>query len=431
MFRHSLPVTVLPIALLCLVLLEIPVPAQTPPEAAAPDTSAIQAADDHAVPDLDHYMVRRNLECEDVSLNCFRILPDLFYEDKPDSVFAFLDFWADHCGHSEPIVRTEILAHIWEGNFSEDLYGKRILDDLLWFRLKLSDVRSDWTTHYWRYEAYDASEAEQLDALVDYDEFIADLADQLRPATKPGSLEHLFCLFYMGEPDSLLLGIREDRNRDTKLRRYYDEEVARLRRVSDLDIAVTFGSWQPTRKLEVVGNHFALGALLGLSGKRWIGRVAGEVRLGKSSNYYSVRRAGDPESTLEYLGVYGGVEAGMRLWRSRHHAVDLLVGVGYDGIRALLPNEDRLAEEGDTEYEGDWWLNTVNRNATLGYRYFFGPNSNTQIGLEVRYEVAGYETGGGGTDLDGEAWNYRLVVGWSGDRWRNRRLTGLRADRWD
>ncbi|MFH1845245.1 MAG: hypothetical protein ABIF77_18825 [bacterium] len=375
------------------------------------------------VPDLSRYMVRPYLDCRDVTFNVFDLLPGFFYEDKPDSVFAFLAYWRDRCGPAEPILRAEILASIWAGVFSEDLYGEEILDELLWFEQKSAGEEADRSAYLlgWDYSA--PSAVEEVGTSDEFDHFTADLADQMLSFGPPDGLEHLFCRFYRGQTDTLFLAAARGHLRGTKLQRAYDEDVARLRRISDLDLAVTTGAWIPRGGLGIVGAHPTLGGLIGLSGRRWTGRLAGELRLAGAEDFYSVQReeGDDLEWTKHFLGVYLGLEGGLRLFRASGHAVEVLAGLGYDGVLALPADADagRSAR----------WLHSLNLNAGLAYRHFFGKHGNTRIGLEVRIEDTDHDTGGG-SDLSGEAWNVRLVLGWSGDRWRNRRLTALRAERW-
>jgi len=385
-------------------------------------TSAGSATSDSTAtaPDMGRYMNMRTYDCLDVSYNCFDLLPEFYFADLPDTVYALLDFWRDMCGPGEPILRARILTDIWTSQFSEDVYGTDIIDHLLWFQLKMSDVTSPWPSYLWKNPYYAPSPAEDLEALIDYDEFMADLADQLLPHAQPGSLESLYCLFYSGQPDTVFQLLKTDALRGTKLRQAYDADVARLRRVTDLDIAGSIGYWQPQGGLATIGPKPTLGGLIGISGNWWVGRLAGALRLGTPDEQYVVEYLGEQTWVDHYFGVYVGAEGGFRLLRSRHHAFDILGGVGYDGFEAI-PSSD--VEEGK-------WLNSPNLNATAATRFYFGSQSEIQISLELRYEKTYYDNTGG-SDLSGDAWSLQLVFGWSGDKWRNRRLNALHTDRWE
>ncbi len=388
---------------------------------ASPEFGSTDAARDSLpeTADMSRYMTRRTYDCLDVSYNCFDLLPEFFYADQPDSVFALIDFWEDMCGPGEPILRAKILANIWTESFSETLYGGDIIDHLLWFQLKLSDIDEPWTSYLWKYPYYPPSRAEDLESLVDFDEFMADVADQLFPFTSPGTLERLYCHFYRGETDTLFTELKTDRYAGTELRQAYDADVAHLRRITDLDIAGYAGYWQPQGGLGRLGAHPTLGGLIGLSGYWWVTRLAGEMRLGNAAEHYTVYFEDDQRWTDHYFGVYFGFEGGLRLLRSRHHVFDLLGGVGYDGFEAIST----------TDESGGKWLSSVNLNATAALRFYFGRQSRNQIALEARLEDTYYDNEGG-SDLAGHAWSLRLVIGWSGDKWRNRRLEALHTDRW-
>jgi len=371
-------------------------------------------------PDLDSLMTKRYLGCEDVSYNVFDLLPTYFYRDEPDSISVLIAYWKDMCGKVEPVLRAEILASIWTNSFSEDIYDESIVDHLLWFQMKTSGVTSDWSSYLWRYPYYPASPMENLETLVVYDEFTADLADQLLPYTEPGSLERLFCHFYRGETDTLFQEIQTEPYRNTKLSQAYAANVANLKNVADLDIALTLGYWNPVGGLDQLGEHSAVGGLVGISDHLLIGRLEGEFRFGKPPDYYRIMHNDDIVFTNHYFGVYLGVAGGLRPLRTRHHALDILAGIGYDGIEVLAASDT----------EDSKWLNSVNLNVTLGYRLYSGSQSSTQVGLEGRYEKT-FHNSDGGSDLSGSAWQIRLVFGWSGDTWRNRRLEALKTDRWE
>ena len=334
---------------------------------------------------------------------------------------ALLVYWRGRCGPAEPIVRAEILARIWNGDFDEEIYDEGFVDDLLEYQAVLAGEDPDLLGHEWDWDAGEGTILADPGERWEFDEFTADLADQLLPHTDEGSLERLFCHFYRGETDTLFASLREGSQRGTRLQRLYDAEVAALRDVADLDISVTIGVWQPRGGLGVLGAHPTLGGQVGLSGRRWLGRLAGEIRLGSARDYYRVTHLDEQVWTDHFFGVYVGLEGGYRFLRTRRHALELIAGLGYDGIQAL-PADD-LDDNGK-------WLSSWNLNAGLGYRHYTGRHSTFHVGGEVRFEETGHATDGG-SDLSGNAWSFRFLIGWSGDKWRNQRLSALHADRWD
>jgi hypothetical protein len=373
---------------------------------------------------FDDYMHRQYLTCADVSLNCFDLVPRFFYEDKPDSLFELLDYWEGKCGTAEPIVRTRILAAIWDGRFGEGILGEDIIHDLLWYRQRrLPLVQRNYSL--WEYGYNFAGDIEELPELAGYDQFTEDLADQLLEAIEPGSVEYLLCLYYAGDDISLFREIQEDRFAGTALRAAYNADVAAYSRITDVEFVLYGGLWDPRGNLGVLGAQPLLGGQIGVRARRWLARVTGEVRLGSAADYYAVRHQDELVWTDNFFGAYVGVDVGLQLLRTRHHGLELFLGAGYEAIQAL-PGDEYVDEFGDPDAR---WLSSLNLSAGTGYRLYLGQSGRQFLGLEARLEDTNHRTGGG-SDLSGDAWTYRFLFGWSPHDFKARRLEALQHDRW-
>jgi len=397
-----------------------PVPAQIEPDPAQtlwPDDPETDSLDN----DLSRYMLYHDLSCEEVSYNCFDLIPRFFYEDKPDSVFLFLDYWESVCGPAEPIRRSRLLARIWLEEFGEDLYDFDIVDNLLWYHEKYDDTLADPAHSAWASPGYMYSDADFAPDFDYYDLFTADLADQLLVAVQPGSLAELFCRFYAGNLESLFPEIQQERFDHTKLRAAYNADVARYLEMIHYDISFYSGLWRPQGGLSRLGAHPLIGARVTARRNRLLARASLEFRFGDAPEPYRVYFDDWFWDTRDYVGTYIGLEPGLALFRGRHHGLDLHLGIGYEEIVTLPANEYDLEESHA--------IDSFNLNASLTYRFYFGPYQSRFFGLETRFEDTNHGTSGG-SDLSGSAWSFRLGYGFLLGNARERRLHLLQYGRW-
>ncbi len=375
-------------------------------------TGTIAAAQDTPA-DLDRYMTSYALDCKDVSFNCFDLVPRFFYENKPDSVFAMLDYWEKMCGPAEALTRSRILALIWNDSFDETIYDDTVLEDLIRFHW---DPEGEDFPSWNAAPTYPPTLVEYTPGYPDYNTFTADLADQLLPHTDSRSLEELFCQFYAGDVDSLFVRLRRPAYRDTDLRRYYDQDLARLRDMADIEVAAYAGLWKPRDGLRALESHPTVGGLLGYRKHRFLARFLAEYRFLGVDREYIIHDGGEFPSTTHYTSFYIGLESGVSLLRTRHHGVDVFAGLGYD---ALQPFADEKTTRG-----------ALNTSIGAGYRLYWGLGVNRFVGLDWRLDKVGYETNAY-NDLSGTAWSLRLSFGLGGDDYRDRRLWCYGFDRWE
>ncbi|MFH1842915.1 MAG: hypothetical protein ABIF77_06880 [bacterium] len=397
-----------------------PVPARIEPDSPQllwPDDPQPGALED----DLSRYMLYHDLTCEEVSYNCFDLLPRFFYEDKPDSVFVLLDYWETVCGPAEPIRRSRLLARIWLDEFGEDLYDFDIVDDLLWYHEKYDDTVEDPSRSAWAGPGYMYSDADFAPDFDYFDLFTADLADQLLAAVEPGSLAELFCRFYAGNLESLFPEIQQERFAHTKLRAAYEADVARYLKMIHYDLTFYGGLWQPQGGLARLGSHPLLGVRATARRNRLLARASLEFRFGDAPQPYRVFFDDWFWDTRDYVGTYIGLEPGVALLRGRHHGLDLHLGIGYEEIVTLPANEFDLEESHA--------IDSFNLSASLTYRFYFGPYQSRFFGLETRFEDTNHGTGGG-SDLSGNAWSFRLGYGFYLGNARERHLFLLHHGRW-
>jgi hypothetical protein len=315
------------------------------------------------------------LDAARVAETAWDLAPRLVELDRPDLLADFLVFWDDRCGESEPLVRTRVLAAIWDGAFDESVYDGNIAAHL---------------------EAWETREAATLTTgRNDFDAFTSAFADQLLPHQVAGSLAEYFCLEYSWRLDEAAALLAEEQLADTWLRWYRDHpEQARdqalgLDYVADEDdgdgdsginpdgptsLMVTVGSWRPLGDVALVGNKVLVGVLLEQRLPGWFLRVPVEVRAGRSKRPYLVAHDGIRDWSDRFDAVYLGLELGRPVVRTGPVTFDLFGGLGYDSVRPFLKR--------------DFVLGTMNANLGLGVRWQ-RPGRSLVLGLDARREWLG------------------------------------------
>jgi len=350
-------------------------------------------------------------QCWEMSANVYQSAPDFFYNDHPDSLLGLLLDWEDTCGESEPLLRMKILASIWDGAFEETIYDSRIIDAIIW---RYDDKRMKKVSGNVDPDLASGGIAGPPDfafGIGSFDAFTTELADQLLPHVTSRTVEEFFCLFYSGKVDLAYELLHGNALAGSDLRWYFQRELSSLSQKEARPVfALTGGYWQPSGELLRVGNHAQWGMIVGLRQDRWIGRLIGEIRPGRTDYPYYVDNDGIEGMSNRFDNVYLGLEVGRELISYGPHRVDVFAGLGFDGIKPF--------------WEEDLVLGTINANAGFGYRVFLGRNHNWIAGVDYRFEVIGTRNNGG-TDLSGKARSVRVSFGYSFDSGKGRRLAGM------
>ncbi len=343
------------------------------------------------------------LDAERVAETAWALVPRLVELDRPDLLADFLVFWGDRCGESEPLVRTRILAAIWDGAFDESLYDGAIAAQL-----------DAWESR---------DEATLTSGRIDFDTFTTTFADQLLPHQSDGSLAAYFCLEYSWRLDEAEKLLGESQLADTWLRwyrehpdqalastrgtviaagGYADDITVGVNPTGPTSLLVTTGAWSPTGDVALAGDKALVGVLLEQRLPGWFLRMPVEVRLGRASRPYVVVRDGTRAMSDRFNAVYLGLELGKSLAQVGRVAVDVFGGVGYDSVRPFLKR--------------DFVLATMNASLGVGLRWQ-DPRRALVVGLDVRREWLGPRNDtvlahdDASDSLSGGAWSLRLGAG--------------------
>ena len=320
------------------------------------------------------------LSCPELEQVFYERIPRFVYDDQPDQLYELVVYASDQCDLGEPLGRTRILASIWDGNFSEAIYGFGVLG--------------------WLADRYDpARQPEAGTARADFDTFTTDFASQMLPHTPEGSLERFFCLYYSGLPDAAWEMLQDDALDNTWLRYYYDDDIDRLERQGPPHMfGVYAGTWRPGGDQEIVGPRGLFGMSVEQWWQGWFMRLAVEVRGGRSDEPYYVVEGNVSGYSDRWNATLLALEGGLGLWRSGPHLAELFAGVGYDGVKPFKDEKVTIAG--------------VNFSVGLGYRYHPSRSQRWYVRADGRYEYVS-DRNGGGTPLGGSAWSVRAGIGFA------------------
>jgi hypothetical protein len=306
------------------------------------------------------------------------LVADYFYADETDKALSLILYIEGECGSDEPLRRIQLLGAIWDGSFTEQLYGSEIVRDL--------KARYD-------------NEFPDL-SLAHFDSFTTDLADQLLPHVERQSVEEFFCVFYSGRMDEAYELLQADALQETNLAYYYRAELDRLDTDRFYGFGRVFGSyWQPSGNLARLGDHVMAGISLGGQYGQWFGRGNVGFRFARSQSPYYVNYNEESGWSDRTVGAKLTFDVGMYLLQDDRHEVGVFIGAGADILEPFNDVDEYAihAMLGLVGVEYKWWIDEYH---------------NWNISLGVAKEWYG-SWDGSGTDLSGDAWDIRLGVGYT------------------
>ncbi len=368
------------------------------------------------LPDLE--TVLNDLDCAGVAGLCQEILPQLVYEGRPDSLVNVLFTWEDLCGTTEPMQRTLILGAVWDGAFNEDLYGRNIMDYLIWFvdPVRQEDHRADFRPQLASGDV--ATEADFTPQRPDFDAFTASLADQLLPHVPAGGLEQFFCLFYAGMQDQAWKMLRDRRLAGTKLQRLYDWEMERMQIQRDpVAWGLSLNYWRPEGNLSRTGQHPAVGLFVEKRPENYLLRLTADLLIGRSRYPYMVQKEDFTDYSNRFNTFTLGGEGGWTVVDREGWRVDLFGGVGMGFTIPFMDQENGEDQTSTVLFHTQW-------QAGIGCRFPADDGRRWEMGLDLSRQWLG-DRNDGGTPLDGQAWAVRMTLARNVNHDLDRRLRVL------
>lgn len=345
---------------------------------------------------IEKLMVRNYVPCQDVIYNSSILVPEYYAAQKIDTVQAILDYWELHCGLSEPLLRIKILLAIEGDSLQETIYrGQPIINTILYFRQNNDTIQNAGEIYYGRHAMNDLIHP-------DFNRFTRQLADSLSHSKISNNLEAFFLDLYALKTDSIFNRLQDSSLAGTRLQKDYNFLVSQYIDKPEGHYAVYSGLWIPHGNMDLLGVHPIFGMKGGVKFKRLLLDLALEFKFGRAANSYLVQKSDSIYTTDYFFGGYVGLETGYELFQFDAHEIDILAGVGFEGIDVLS-----IGKSTDDDYISKS-INTANLNLGLGYRFYL--RNKSYLGFEARYNFVDYDNEDG-TDLSGNTVLLRLKYG--------------------
>jgi hypothetical protein len=349
--------------------------------------------------DLDHLMVRRQLDCPDVSGNCALLFEQYIQDGKTDSAGILLKYWENKCGLREPVKRARILLSLKTGTYHDSLMKPGMISAIINYQERRENMKTNELYQYDSYRPYFGF----VPVGREFDQFTIRLASEMERQYLPGTMEHLLCMLYSSEPDSIFKDIQSSAYENSWLYQEYFRAVDRFLDYPEFHISWITGAWLPTGGISRLGTHPELGFQMGVKKKKWNYDLVMCFKFGNSAQPYYARRVKTNDSlvqTSHFLGGYIGFDIGYDLLVKHRHEFQALAGFGLDGFDALEKDDLR-----NWEAES---ITTYNFNFGVEHRFYFSPSF--YLGLQLKYNIVDYSMGGI-VDFTGNPITLRLILG--------------------
>ncbi len=329
---------------------------------------------------MDSLMGQRALQCPDIADNSSILFTKYIAAGNIDSATTVLQYWKEKCGINEPVQRAIYMLALAKAQPVDTLTGENIVTYLYKYKYRYTVIKQlDYSVFYSNQLYFDFVPVGQ-----EFDkELIRFFGDQLSKQ-RQGSVEHLLCLVYAVNPDTLSSQIKNAEYATTRLYKQYNTVMSPVENSAIFNLAWLTGVWVPTGELTKLGIHPELGFQMGVKKKKMNYDLTMCFRFINSPEAYLAKRDNTNnvvESTRHFFGGYIGIDVGRDVYAKNKNEVQVLSGFGFDGWDALTKNDDTgLRSKSVASY---------NFNVGLGYRRYL-KNNTTYIGIRGKYNFVNY-----------------------------------------
>ncbi|MBK6964377.1 MAG: hypothetical protein IPH20_10665 [Bacteroidales bacterium] len=362
---------------------------------------------------LDAKLIKKQVNCQDISENSSFFIVDYFERGNIDSCYIILDYWSQKCGYTEPVSRANMLLALAMHYYTDALVSTDYIDRMLIFMnraeqiqyLGLHPERQDF-----RYDDFVPLGGE-------FDQWTTRLAKSLMNEYEPGSSEYLLSLFYSGECDTAFQMLKEMPYLTTATGKLYDSIVRQTIKTPVLMYHLYSGIWIPTRNLSAMGVHPVIGMGMGAKSDRNSYDFILDFKFVNTHDYYIAKRSktGVAEPTRHFFGGYIGFEYSRDMVQTKKNELFYTIGAAYDGFDMF---EEDMNNETKTSGTGSY-------NFNMGGGYRFAVSDGSWISIQGRYNVVDY-TISDKFFLSGHTVTVRLAYSYRYNEYRNDRLKRLR-----
>jgi hypothetical protein len=363
--------------------------------------------------DFDHLMVKKQLDCSDISYNCAQIFEKYYSSNKLDSAKSLLIYWQSKCGLREPLQRCKILLAIKQNSLNDSLLSDNVFYYLFNYKNRMSIGK------YGDFESYDNNKAYYgyIPAGQDFDAFTKKSFTELKVNFTPDVMEYLLCEFYSDNSDTLFFKLQTNTFKNSILAKEYKKLTMEFQNLPEYHVAWITGMWIPTGAIRPLGVHPDLGFMSGIKYKKVSYDLTMTFKFLDTPESYLARRSTSSglESTNHFFGGYMGFDVGRDIFFKNNHEIQLMGGIAFEGFDALEEDLDLGLESASA--------NTLNLNLGFGYRYYY--KNDSYLGLRVKYNFVDY-TSNHVIDFTGNPITIQFVIGGLTNDYRNRNLKALR-----
>jgi|GEM_PF-1191422 len=370
---------------------------------------------------VEKMMTRRALSCDDIAYNAVCLIPNLYRNNRLDTLHALLNYTERNCGMYEFTFTLDVLLAIKDRNFREAIHnpykypnGSAPQQDEEFYK----DNIISYLNTYREQADIPAHPGNNFNYIVmayrDYYGFIKSMASSL--ATTPGlsSTEKFLLNYYANPNDSTLKNLADSSLHGSKIQSAYADN----QKDGGINIAAVSGVWIPTGQLKNLGTHPYLGFLLGGKWRRFTADMNLSISFLNASQAHTTKIYNDSLVTVrDFTGFYFGIDAGYSIAQRKKSELDILGGIAYDGLEVWRdPNAN---SNNNNSTNNSKYLNSVNLNAGLGYKYYFHTVRDSKkltrgyLWLQAKYNYVDFHNNGG-TPVSGNAITVSVLCGMFG-----------------
>jgi hypothetical protein len=275
-------------------------------------------------------MVKRQLDCSDVSFNCARIFEDYFTSNKLDSAQYLLSYWQTKCGLREPLQRCKILLAIKQNNLNDSLFSENAFYFIFNYKNRMTIVKTGDFESYDNYKPYYG----YIPPGQEFDVFTKKAFSDLKVGFPTDAIEFLLCEFYSNNTDSLFSKLQTNTYQNTILAKEYNKLTNGFLSLPEYHVAWITGLWMPTNGINSLGLHPDLGFMTGVKYKNFSYDLTMTFKFIDTPESYLARRTESSifESTNHFFGGYIGFDIGRDIYSKNNQEIQLLGGIAFDGF---------------------------------------------------------------------------------------------------
>lgn len=349
----------------------------------------------------------RYINCDQVTIKAASIIDDLYDKNQIDKIYDFLDYWESKCGQLEEIQRLRTIFDIDGRRFiisNNRLRNQAVIEDMLEYRSNLKSIQ----------DSLNSSVNLNKDiyrSLNTYNKLTQDIA---RRSGFDSIDESLILDFYASDvPDFSKI---KNAPESSLLKESYSSILEQTKRTWESHYSINTGMYLPYGNISLFGIRPTIGWSGGGRSKKHNVNLITELRFGPSSEEYDYLDQNELITDDTFYIIYFGLIYSYDIFRSKKFEFALSFGPTY---------ETNMIENIDQDVDGDGvYLPSFGFAPGFDIRYNFGKRGE-YIGFHFRFNSVNYRNPGG-TQLDGQYVNLRLVYGQFKNKKRTKRLDNLK-----